>query len=53
MPLAPRMMKEFWPEAFKAALIERIREGEEGNWVDHKTFMNNARQIIASARAAK
>jgi antitoxin component of RelBE/YafQ-DinJ toxin-antitoxin module len=40
-------------EALRATLIERIKEGEEGNWVDHKTVMNDARQIIASARAAK
>jgi len=40
-------------EALRATLIERIKEGEEGNWVDHKTVMNDARKIIASARASK
>ena len=40
-------------EALRATLIERIKEGEEDNWVDHKTVMKDARQIIASARAAK
>jgi len=40
-------------EALRATLIERIKEGEDGHWVDHKTVMNDARQIIAAVRAAK
>ena len=38
-------------EALRATLIERIKEGEEGSWVDHSTVMNEARKIIASARS--
>gem|GEM_PF-420030 len=40
-------------EVLRTTLIERIKEGEEGNGVDHKTVMNDARQIITSAQGSK